>query len=369
MQAPREVVRSDATLDEPRLKNDAPGFASIHLPQAPIENISVYVNSQGNYFFEEIGELIAAGFQQSGLKAELRDENDGLNPSADLHLVVAPHEFFQLGMGAKLRPDDLPRNLILLNTEQPSTQWFSLAKSYFQRAYRIWDMNPTTAQMVAEQGYPADFLPLGFVPDFARFGEVERLANTYGTCFLDEATGNESYLRRSTIERPIDVLFVGSLSPRREDFFAGNAACFARHRCYLHFWDAKEPAITGMNTHMDTATVVGLAQRSKIVLNIHRGADTYFEWQRIVLHGLWQRAAVITETCSETSPFESGKHLIEIPLDQIPEALDYYILSSAGRHEAALIAQAGNEALKSDCRLADHLERLLGALGASPKGA
>ena len=110
---------------------------------------------------------------------------------------------------------------------------------------------------------------------------------------------------------------------------------------------------------MNTATVIGLAQRSKIVLNIHHGQDKYFEWQRIVMHGIWQRALVISEPCSPAPPFQPGVDFVEASLEEIPQKIGYYISSPEGQREAQAIAAQGFQTLTEKCRLADFLSPLI----------
>jgi hypothetical protein len=345
--------------------------AEIHTPApTPVDltrhpcGFAVYSSSRGNYFFHEIADLLTAAFRELGVPVERRTELDGYSPGAAWHLVIAPHEFFELGQGRELRERGRPDSLILLNTEQPSTQWFAVAAQTFQWAHQIWDMSPLAAEEIAARGYSVEYLPLGFVSGFSPFGELDDLPENYGTCFLEPHIRQRSYLHEPLDQRPIDVLFVGSLSPRRESFFAGAARDLARHRCYLHFWDPVEPAIPGHNTHMDTRTAVGLAQRSKIVLNVHRGTDSYFEWHRMVLHGMWQGALVVTEPCLEAPPFRPGLDFIEMPLHRLTDAVNQLLLTEDGKTRAQSVVSHAARTLRQDCRLPDRLRDLMGRLGA-----
>jgi glycosyltransferase involved in cell wall biosynthesis len=323
------------------------------------QQFAIYTSSLGNYFFSEFRDLLAAGFQSLGLQVDIRDEREGFSEVADWHLVVAPHEFFYLGAGRELSNQSLPSNLVLFNTEQPSTQWYARARDYFSKAYRIWDINHTSSQEIARAGFNCEYLPLGYLPDFKLFREVEELPNHYGTFFLGEKIRKSTYLRKPFVERPIDVLFLGTLSARREKFFAHASRALSNHFCYLYLPSAEGPLLAGLNTTMDTTTSVGLAQRAKIILNIHRGADRYFEWHRIVMHGIWNRALVITEPCGEGPPFQPSVHFVEAPLSQIADVLEYYLADPKGQAEAQAIALKGFQMLSEQCKLTDSLSSLL----------
>src|SRR3972149_372576 len=184
------------------------------------KRFALYANSLGNYFFYEIRDILASGIEELGFEVVLRDEKDGFIEDADWHVVIAPHEFFYLGRGKKLLWKKSPRNLILVNNEQPSTQWFSLAYNCFSQAHGIWDINYQSSQMISSKGFQCDYLPLGYVSGFKPFQEVKELPEHYGTCFLEPEIRKASYLNERLALRPIDVLFVGYLSQRRDEFFA-----------------------------------------------------------------------------------------------------------------------------------------------------
>ena len=323
--------------------------------------VALYTSSEGNYFFAEIRELLAAGFEELGIVVDLRDERDGFASAADWHIVIAPHEFFHLGQGRRLLHGERPDRIVVVNTEQPSSQWFPLAFESFSKAHAVWDINRECARLIGQRGYRCSHLALGYTARSAFDTVIEVLPDNNGTCFLEPEVRTFSAGRTSIAARPIDLLFVGHISPRRERFFAEAAHLLSRYRCYLHLSSADVPVISGRTTHLDTATVIGLAQRSKIVLNLHHGRDRYFEWHRIVLQGLWQRSLVITETCGTGLPFRSGVDFVEAPLEDIPERIEHY-LSGNGRSEADAIAQHGYESLTVRCPLPEQLRAALAQL-------
>jgi len=328
-------------------------------PSRVCRRFALYTSSLGNYFFGEIRDLLAAGLEDLGFFVEKRDERQGFGDEADWHIVVAPHEFFYLGCGPDLLRNGAPRQLVLLNTEQPSTPWFSLALACFSHAHAVWDISFESARLIGARGYRCSYLALGYSSRFEGAQEIPTLPHHYGTAFLEPEVRHWSASRRPRANRPIDVLFVGHISLRREQFFAKAAPILARHRCYLHFSSVTAPVIPGRTTHMDTATVMGLAQRSKILLNIHHGADCYFEWHRIVIEGIWQQTLVVTEPCGPAPPFKPGVDFIEVPLDDVPSAIDDLLSTPHGRAESERIVETAFRTLVEECRLADSLRELI----------
>jgi hypothetical protein len=324
--------------------------------------VAIYASSRGNYFFREIGSLLVAGFRELGCSVDLRNEKDGFVDDVNWHIVVAPHEFFYLGHGIRLGHGPLPSNLILLNTEQPSTKWFSKAYRFFSSAPAIWDMNHLACKLIRSRGFPASYLPLGYVPDFEPFREVKELPRHDATRSLGTEVLQRSFLNAPISQRPIDVLFIGYLSPRRAEFFARAEYELSKYRCYFHFSHGTTPVVSGENTHMNTMTAIGLAQRAKIVLNIHHGEDKYFEWHRVVMHGLWQKALVVSEAADVAPPFEAGRDFVATGLDDITEQIAFYLSSVEGQERAQTIADCGYRTLSEKCRLSECLRGLLADL-------
>jgi hypothetical protein len=358
------VASMTAAISPPEIRSTAD-----NPPIRPQQQLCLYTSSQGNYFFHEMRDLLAAGLEELGQKVELRAETDGFGSADAWHIVLAPHEFFYLGCGQQLGQDALPGQLIVINTEQPSTKWFRLSAHYFPRASVIWDIDYLSAHRLKYRGWKCRHLPLGYAPDFRSFSKQKDLPNHYGTCFLEPHVRQRSRLVESLAVRPIDVVFFGNPTMKRQAFYASAAPLFAQYRCYFHFSDHTQPLLAGKTTPMNTATVMGLVQRSKILLNIHRDADEYFEWQRIVMQGLWHRTLVISEPCSPAPPFRPGIDFVEAALPEIADRVEYYLSDPLGRQEAQAIASEGHRTLTRDCRMRDVLTPLLAELGIEPAEA
>jgi GT2 family glycosyltransferase len=320
---------------------------------------ALYTSSLGNYFFHEIRDLIAAGLKDLGITVDIRNERNGFAPRADWHLVIAPHEFFELGAGKDLAAGHWPANLILFNTEQPSSYWLALSVKHFERAAAIWDIDFDSTLRICKHGYACDYLPLGHVTDSALFQEAAQLPLIEETRHLPANVRDQSGFQQPLASRPIDLLFLGHGSPRRERYFGRHAGRLKKFNHFFHKPAIVRPMIPGQTTNMNTVVSVGLAQRSKILLNLHHGVDRYFEWHRIVLLGIAQRTLVVTEPCSVAPPFQANIDYVEAPLDELPDRIEYYLGSAAGHAEAQRIIEHGFETLTVHCHLSDRLRPLV----------
>ena len=102
----------------------------------------------------------------------------------------------------------------------------------------------------------------------------------------------KSHRRIEGVEQDIDVLFVGSMLPRR-------AAILDRL--------ARRFNVVVRRAFADE--MVHLFNRAKVVLNIH--AEDEIDTETRVFEALACGSCLVTEQLSEDSPFRSGEHLIE----------------------------------------------------------
>ena len=123
------------------------------------------------------------------------------------------------------------------------------------------------------------------------------------------------------MKRDIDILFVGSILPRRENFL---------NKLQSHF---NIKICQAFGTEMSQ-----LFNRAKIVLNIH--ADEFLDTETRIYEALGCGAFIISEKLSSENPFISGKHLIEVEnIDEIKSQISYYLLHNDEREK---IAAAGH---------------------------
>ena len=321
-------------------------FESVSVSQT----FGVYCSSIGNYFIAEIADFIAASLERAGHRVIRLSERDDPPDHLDRHVVVAPHEFFYLGDGVQ-RASHMERwaGAMMVNVEQPQTTWFSKAFHFLCQAELILDINVKSAAILQDLGLPVQWLPLGYLEDYKPFIGSEALPDLLAVRSLSpQVRQKRPALDAPLSERPIDIHFVGTLNPRREQFFASAASWLHQYRCFLHIPNQGIPLIKGQGQALDTDSVIGLSRRSKILLNIHRDELPYFEWHRIVFHGLWQNTLVVTEPCHDVPGLEPNVHFIACSLDEMEERIEWLLYSSEGIESAEKIRRAGHQALKQE---------------------
>jgi hypothetical protein len=321
--------------------------------------VGLYTSSLGNRFFNEYTALLAAGLRHWGADVCLLDENSQRPADLALECVVAPHEFFYLGQGPLWAAELNLDRLVLVTTEQMHTGWFASTLPYLARAPLILDIHLQTAEGMRSLGLPAHFLPLGYLPDYLPFAAKLDLPNIPALRSLPPRV--RSYTPSITDafrDRPIDVLFVGGATERRRRFFATSSTALSPFWCFL-FMPEKGPYLASDSLNLGGDAIVGLSQRSKILLNLHRTELSYFEFERIVHHGIWQRTLVVTEPCTPVPGFRAGEHFIQSSLEDMPDMLRFLLTTEEGATLAESVRQRAYDALVRDVRL----DTTLAALG------
>jgi len=109
----------------------------------------------------------------------------------------------------------------------------------------------------------------------------------------------------------------------------------------------------------DSDAIIGLCQRSKILLNIHQSEVPYFEWQRIVFQGFWQKTVVVSEPCFHAPGFKPGIHYIEAEPDDIPGIIQWLLTTAEGREKAEELRRNAYEQLINRFDMSKVLRELL----------
>lgn len=320
--------------------------------------VAVLASSNGNFFMRDVAFWLAQAAEKLGAEVVLGDDRSKIDPQAnDWIVVVAPHEFFTLGKGVGrfLRLARESSRLLLVNTEQPQSQWFRTASEFFAAARAVLDINYQTALYLQRLGVRAYFLPLGYIAHL----DQARLPDHPAFLHLPRAV--REGLPESYAARPIDVVFVGTASPRRKAFFARHAQFFAGLQTFIYLPDACRPFVSGDERALDFAALSGLIRRAKIVLNIHRDDRPYLEWHRIVNLGILQQALVISEHCDFCPALSANEDYVDLPLELIPTVSAHYL---AHPGEAERFAERAFTRLRTELRMEKVLSCLFSDLEA-----
>jgi len=284
--------------------------------------VNVFVAATGNEFMRDI----AANFVEAArlLGREAAVVSDRL-PEVDgsINFVVAPHEFFVLSDEPTAELKRAAAASIAICTEQPNTPWFHLSLDACQRGLLSFDINEHGTAALNEFGVDARRLPFGAVPSMIESGDSARWE-----------------------DRDLDMLFMGSLDPRRGSALAGLASSLWYRHSELRLFPFDKPVLPGTPGVVFGEDKYRLLRRAKVLVNVHRDRSThlppgsappaYFEWVRMV-ETMANGCVVLTEPSDGFAPLVPGEHFISVEREHMAETLRA-LLDDPARLETISIA-------------------------------
>ncbi len=326
--------------------------------------VAVYTSSVGNAFHAEIARFLVHGFKTLGVKVSLLDENAETDAAATHSIVVAPHEFFELGEGFKrCTPEFLGRSHLFL-AEQPGSPYFSKCLWFAYRSKGVLDVSPMVALLWGDLGIRARALPLGHLEGYDPLAQGESFdASSKWPSLSPAARSWRGGAADPLGNRPIDLFFNGVLTQRREEFFAANAKCLAAYECALFMPQPWVKVEKGSPSALSESAATEMCRRSKIQLNIHRSEMPYFEWHRNVVRSVAQQTLLVTETSYPVPGFDPGEHYFQCDLERMPAMIDWLLQSREGRERADQVRRNAFKAFRESYPMERMLQAFLSDTG------
>ena len=254
----------------------------------------VFVSGRGNVFMREIAEHLVEALVLTGRSAELVTDElpDGVDDPID-NLVVAPHEFFVLSPSSEADRLRAAAASVCINTEQPGTPFFDLAMTYAARGPVVLDINRFSLDAVHLRGLAGVHLPLGCTPSM-------------------------DVWQADSAQRHVDIGFLSGRTPRREQFIAGAGGMLWEWNTDLRFFSWHRPIIGGGPAFATGNAKFAALADTRILLNVHRSEEPYFEWARVV-EAVANGCVVASETSVGIEPLVPGVHFLMAPFDHLAE--------------------------------------------------
>lgn len=273
--------------------------------------VNVFVAATGNEFMRDIAANFVEAAGQLGRKAALITDR---LPEVDgsINLVIAPHEFFVLSDAPVAALKRAAAASVCICTEQPYTPWFHLSLDACQRGLLTFDINEHGTAALQEYGVRAVRLPFGAVPSM-----------TAASMTAEPPVAEHG-------RRDLDMLFMGSLDPRRGRALAGLAPSLWHRHSELRLFPFDKPVTPGTPGVVFGDEKHQLLRRAKVLVNVHRDRSThlppgttspaYFEWVRMV-ETMANGCVVLTEPSDGYAPLVEGTHFIAAEIEEMAEAL------------------------------------------------
>lgn len=302
--------------------------------------VTIVAASGQNVFFEDLEQSLVWILRSLG--ADVRRVVDRFpEPEADEVFVFFPHEYYALTTERSHPTETHLARTIALATEQPGTARFDVSRDVSALAAAVLDINPAGVRALRAHGIAAEHLPLACIPEWDAWKEAE---------------GSP---------RPTDVLFLGGWTARRELALAICGEVLSRHRCHIQLVGGDVPFLRGAP---GVESGAGLRQRlatSKVLLNVHRSTEPYFEWHRGLL-AMVNGCVVVTEHASDLGAVKPGTDLLCSTLESLPHVLEAVLRDHELRRSLQRSAVKRVKSERSPEAMADVLARAVEHVLASP---
>lgn len=301
------------------------------------------MSEHGNVFMREIAEHLVEALTSQGRDAELiTNELPSAGPRHH-NLVVAPHEFFGLFPASEADRVAAATSALCVNTEQQGTPFFERSMQYACHGAAVLDINPWSLDAIRSRGLRGAHLPLGYVPSMDRW-----------------VPSMDRWMADGRRPRSIDFGLLAGRTPRREAFIGGAAGQLWEWRTDLRFFSWHRPARAGQAAFTTGTDKYDTLANTRILFNVHRDEEPYFEWARVV-EAVANGCAVATETSVGILPFVNGEHLLMAHLDDLAEQAVALAFDEPRR---AAMAAAAYEVLTTQMQQGDLMIRALDEVAA-----
>jgi hypothetical protein len=247
-----------------------------------------------SWIMQELGETIRYELELQGIPCSVHSDGFPEPLPHRLYALMAPREFV-----AREGPDALPDDAILKRTvficaDPPGEELDAETFALMRRAGVVFDVDVRSVLKLHREGIPARGLRPGHSVLRDRF---------------DPAA-----------ERPIDVTFLGTASPRRLALLSRYASVLSRYECRFVLADPAELNSAESPSFL-AESKYELLGRSKVVINLHRDEHSYLEWLRMI-EAMHSGAVFVTEHASGLAPFVPGEHLLVAGADALPYVVE-----------------------------------------------
>lgn len=211
-------------------------------------------------------------------------------------LVLAPHDVYpHLEAG----PSELAKSLartILICTARPSAIAWNRSLSYAERAAAVLDISDAGVTAFAAAGLEARRFRIGYESE------------------IDFSVGG--------IEtRPLDVVFLGTSTPRRLRLVAEAGSYLSRRDIDLRFTEGVASRASPVDGFVTGESKYRLLAAAKIALNLHPADDPLFEWLR-AREALANGCLFVSELSSGATPLDPGEHFVSVNYSHLGATLD-----------------------------------------------
>jgi len=248
-----------------------------------VTDLAFVMAPRQNQFFVELVGALRHELKAIGVNSVLSTDGFPTPRQGLVYVLVPPHEYFVLSGSWRRVDARLLARTVFLCAEQPGTVHFDQNARLARGAGAVFDINAWSTDEYRRRGVEAEHLQLGYSEYWDRF-------NTSG-------------------DRSLDVVFMGSSSPRRDRHLASYAYTFGSLRTRIVLSDNSGPNYGAAQNFIVGRDKLDLLGQTKVLINVHQGVYPYFEWLRF-LEAMHCGCVVVSEHCVGSEPLTPGAHYV-----------------------------------------------------------
>lgn len=281
-----------------------------------------FVTAPGqNAFFDELVDALRAELTDLGVSSQTAVGGFPEVDAQTVYALVPPHEYFALTPEKVWPTNRHLRRTVFICAEQPNSSfWHENAALIRRHGCPAFDINRVSAELLTmNTGRHVGHFQLGWSRSWAHTDPTAQTAEEW------------------TAARDVEVLHLGTRSPHREAVLAKAAGLLHNRECRLVLGDDAGP-LTELNPEwVGEDFKWSLLNRSRLMINVHRGAERYFEWLRVV-QAISNGVVVLSESSLDTEPLVPSAHFFESPTADIGLVADTLACDLERLHETACVA-------------------------------
>jgi hypothetical protein len=230
---------------------------------------------------------------------DVRIVEDRIPPVRDdrATLVVGPHDVYPyLASGDDSGLTTSLARSILVCCERPHTAAWNATVRYAAKAGFLFDVSDVGVGAFADMGLPARRFQLGYHESF------------------DGWRGDNG-------RRPLDLVFLGSATPRRNEILAAGADVYAGRDADFRLTEGVASKHAAVPEFLSSAEKHELLAQAKILLDVHPDDSHFFRWLR-ALDALCNGCVLVSEESIGVAPLEPGRHFVTGTRESLPLLVD-----------------------------------------------
>ena len=311
--------------------------SSVDAAAAACPPVSILVSTGSDPSDIALAADLAESLTRSGVAAVLKDETSSPDGDHGLPVVVAPHSFFNVGLGALWARSDAVERSLVFNTAPLHHRAFERSLPWLLRSRGVLDASPQAARIFQASGWPA------LLMRFATPLRSRWLAPTdLGHPLVQALPGVARRLDFDPWDwetRPVDIAFFDPLSARRSAVLRRQAAALAERPCFVYGAqggrDSLDESVERRSHHRLAGHVSGHA---KITLQLAKDDFPQFDWHRCVTQIMASGSLVVSDTPGSHPDDDIGRHVFRDDARHLA-ALTRWLLDDADGRRAASSAR------------------------------